>query len=123
MITLLTIKHMLESWWGIVVSYGVAGIAVIGLLAVALFAPLGPRARLAAFAAAALIVALTASYTVGLKQGADRVKRDWDWTLQVEAKDGEEARTDAERTVPAEPPASVRDDIWNRDGWKDGKRP
>ena len=79
--------------------------------------------RIAIIAAAGLVVSHTASFTVGIKKGADRVKANWDQSLAIETKQGEKARADAERTVGADTPDSVRLDEWNRDNWKDGKRP
>lgn len=112
--------HWITSWWDIMLAYGTAGLIVAGLIAVAFLVPvIGLRLRIACLAAAAIIVGLTISFTVGIKKGADRVKADWDWTLAAEATEGETARTDAERSVP-EPSVDggeLRDDPWNRDRW------
>lgn len=111
------------AWWSILLSYGAAGLAIAGLVAAAIFLPFVPRFRLVCIIAAAVTLGHTVAFTVGIKQGADRVRAEWNQGLAREAKQGEAQRKDAERTVAAEPPASVRDDVWNRDGWTDGKRP
>ena len=116
---LFTAWHWLTSWWDIMLSYGTAGLIVSGLVAVAVFVPgIGLKGRLIVLVAAGLVVSHTASFTVGIKKGADRVKANWDQSLDTEAEHGEKARADSERAVRAEPPASVRGDAWNRDGWK-----
>lgn len=111
--------HWLTSWWDIMLSYGIAGIWVAALVAAAILIPrINFTARVVLLSVAGIIVLCTISFTVGIKKGADRVKADWDWSIEAETKDGTKDRTDAERTVRAQPPDSVRLDPWNRDRWK-----
>jgi hypothetical protein len=116
MFALLDLWHQLQSLLPIVRDYAVA----LGLIAAALgVAFIAPRARikLAAVLVACAVITTTIAYSVGLKRGSDRVKADWDWTLEVEHREGEAARGDAERAVRVEPRDSsvLANDPWNRD--------
>jgi hypothetical protein len=116
MFALLDLWHQLQSLLPIVRDYAVA----LGLIAAALgVAFIAPRARikLAAVLVACAVITTTIAYSVGLKRGSDRVKADWDWTLEVEHREGEAARRDAERAVRVEPRDSsvLANDPWNRD--------
>lgn len=101
--------------------------AALALIAAALgtaFVARGMRLRLAALLVAASVIVTTIAYSVGLKRGSDRVKADWDWTLELEHRDGEAARMAAERAVRVEPPDSgvLADDPWNRDAQPAARR-
>jgi hypothetical protein len=112
------IWHWLSSWWDIMLAYGQAGFAMAALVAIAILVPwIGFKARIGCLIAAAITLGHTIAFTVGIKKGADRVKADWDWTLGVEEKQGEQDRADAERFVRPELPDSVQlaNDPWNRD--------
>lgn len=116
--------HWITSWWPIMLSYGVAGLWTAGLVAAAVLIPwMSFKVRMALIAVAGLILLTTASFTVGIKKGADRVQDDWDWQLELEAQQGEQVRTDASDTVRnAEPDSSVRNGSpWNRDTWQKPK--
>lgn len=113
--------HWITAWWPIMLSYGVAGLWIAGLVAAAVFLPwISFKVRVAFIVVASIILLCTASFTVGIKKGADRVKADWDWSIDVEAKDGEQDRTDAVRDLGTRSDRSgLRDnDPWNRDGWQ-----
>ena len=113
---LLDLWHQLQAWLPIIGDYSAAIGLVAAALGVASIAP-GIRTRLVAAIFACAVVTTTVAYSVGLKRGSDRVKADWDWTLEVEARDGEGARADAVRAVRVEPRDSgvLRSDPWNRD--------
>lgn len=108
--------HALQILLPIARDYAVALGAIATALGVAFVAP-GIRIKLAAALVAAIVIATTIAYGVGLKRGSDRVKADWDWTLELEHREGEAARTGAERAVRVEPADSgvLADDPWNRD--------
>jgi hypothetical protein len=116
MLHLLDLWHPLQILLPIIRDYAAALGLIAAALAVAFIAP-GVRTRLAAVCAALCIIIATIAYSVGLKRGSDRVKADWDWTLELEHREGEAARTDAERAVRVEPADSgvLADDPWNRD--------
>ncbi|MBX9825437.1 MAG: hypothetical protein K2Y27_10625 [Xanthobacteraceae bacterium] len=94
-----------------------AALALIATAAGVAFVAPSLRVKLAAVLAAVCIIATTIAYSVGLKRGSDRVKADWDWTLELEHREGEAARAAAERAVRVEPADSgvLADDPWNRD--------
>jgi hypothetical protein len=115
--------HGIMTWWSILLGYGVVGLVIAGLIAAGLFLPFGARVRITCWVAAAVVFSIAFAFAWGAKTGADRVKADWDWTLKVEARDGEKARTDAERLVHDEPPDQLRDDPRNRDGWPSEGKP
>lgn len=52
------------------------------------------------------------------KQGVDFTIAKWNDGIVQETTDGKKAHSDAEYTIRAEPPASVRDDKCNRDNWR-----
>ena len=112
----LDLWHPLHILLPVIRDYAAALGLVAAALALAFIAP-GLRVKLAAVLAALSIIATTIAYTVGLKRGSDRVKADWDWTLELEHRAGEAARADAERAVRVEPADSgvLADDPWNRD--------
>jgi len=116
MLALLDLWHQMQGLLPVVRDYAVALALIAAALAVVSIAP-GVRSKLAALLAACAVIATTIAYGVGLKRGADRVKADWDWTLEVEHREGEAARSDAERAVRVEPADSgvLANDAWNRD--------
>jgi hypothetical protein len=57
-------------------------------------------------------------YRDGYRNGERNVQEQWSASIEQEQKDGEKARSNAERLVRDEPPDSVRDDPWNRDLWQ-----
>lgn len=115
--------HTIKSWWAVVLGYGVVGLVVAGFVAAGLFLPFGSRVRISCWVAAVLVLAGAVIWAWGDKHGADRVKADWDWTLKVEAVEGEKVRTDAERLVVPEPPDRLSNDPWNRDSRPEGGKP
>jgi hypothetical protein len=116
MFALLDLWHQAQGLLPIVRDYAMALALIAAALGTAFVAP-GVRIKLAAALFACAVIATTIAYSVGLKRGTDRVKADWDWTLEVEHREGEGARRDAERAVRAEPPGSgvLANDPWNRD--------
>ena len=116
MLRLLDLLHQFKALIPIIRDYAV----VIGVVAAALgVAYIAPRARtkLIALIVGCAVIATIIVYGVGIKRGSDRVKADWDWTLELENREGEQARTEAERNVRIEPADGgvLRDDPWNRD--------
>jgi hypothetical protein len=116
MLALLDLWHQMQSLLPVVRDYAVALALIAAALGAAFIAP-GVRSKLAALLAVCAVIATTIAYSVGLKRGADRVKADWDWTLEVEHREGEAARSDAERAVRVEPADGgvLANDPWNRD--------
>ena len=116
MLALLDLWHQAQSLLPIVRDDAVALGLIAAALGVAFIAP-GARIKLAAALFACAVITTTIAYGVGLKRGSDRVKADWHWTLEIEHRDGEAARSDAERAVRVEPPDSgvLANDPWNRD--------
>jgi hypothetical protein len=113
------IAHYIHSWWGIAKSYGMAGMGVVACAAAAWFVP-SLKVKVIAIFVAGLIVSNTIAFSVGQHQGAARVHADWDWSMEIEARDGEKDRSDAIRDLHDRPHDSgVRDhDRWNRDSWE-----
>ena len=106
--------------WPMVAKYGLVSISVVGLTAFGLLAPWPlPRLKTLALVLAGCIACTAASYTVGVHDEYVRMQKVLDASLKLEAEQGREARTDAEQSVRAEPPDSVRNDVWNRDNWKE----
>ena len=116
MLALLDLWHRAQGLLPVVRDTALALALIAAALAVVFIAP-GLRSKLAALLAACAVIATTIAYSVGLKRGADRVKADWDWTLEVEHREGEAARSDAERAVRVEPADGgvLANDPWNRD--------
>ena len=104
------------SYWPIVLAYGVWVPVIGGALAVAYFVPF---LRTPALITAGSVVAGLVCFQLGDNTGAARIQKQLDAALVREFEQGEAARSDAERTVPRDDPASVRDDPWNRDNWKE----
>jgi hypothetical protein len=113
---LLDLWHPLQILLPVIRDYAAALGLIVAAAGVAFVAP-GVRIKLAGVLAALSIIVTTIAYSVGLKRGSDRVKADWDWTLELEHREGEAARTAAERAVRVEPADSgvLADDPWNRD--------
>ena len=78
---------------------------------------LSPVGRWLAGALVALL-ALTWAYHHVKGIGYAQCKAEWTGALVDESREGEQARTDAERDVRDDTPDSVRNDPWNRDNWK-----
>jgi membrane protein implicated in regulation of membrane protease activity len=113
---LLDLWHPLQILLPVIRDYAAALGLIAAAAGVAFVAP-GVRIKLAGVLAALSIIVTTIAYSVGLKRGSDRVKADWDWTLELEHREGEAARTAAERAVRVEPADSgvLADVPWNRD--------
>jgi hypothetical protein len=113
---LLDLWHPLHILLPVIRDYAAALGLIAATAGVAFIAP-GIRIKLAAVLTALSIIATTIAYSVGLKRGSDRVKADWDWTLEREHREGEAARTKAERAVRVESADSgvLANDPWNRD--------
>lgn len=103
----------------IIWKFGAWGFVIAGALAWAWFMPIFKKTALWVAVGAAVVLV---TYSVGVKDGSDRVKAQWAAALENEARHGEGARESAERAVRAEPPASVRDDVCNRDNWRSGQQ-
>ena len=116
MFRLLDLWHQVPSLLPIVRDYAVALGLIAAAFGVAFFAP-GARIKLAAVLVACAVITTTIAYSLGLKRGSDRVKADWDWTLELEHREGEAARAEARRAVRVEPADSgvLANDPWNRD--------
>ena len=116
MLRLLDLWHPLQILLPVIRDYAAALGLIAAAAGVAFIAP-NVRIKLAAVLAALSIIVTTIAYSVGLKRGSDRVKAQWDWTLELEHREGEAARTEAERAVRVEPADSsvLADDPWNRD--------
>ena len=114
-------------WHFIASSASLATLIGCGAVAVAVLTPpliarFIPNLRVVALcvAAAAFYSSFVAGkfYYAGLK-----VKQtEWDRAVDAEVDNGEAARSDAESTVRALPPDSVRNDPWNRDRRKHTER-
>jgi membrane protein implicated in regulation of membrane protease activity len=113
---LLDLWHPLQILLPVIRDYAAALGLIAAAAGVAFVAP-GVRIKLAGVLAALSIIVTTIAYSVGLKRGSDRVKADWDWTLELEHREGEAARADAERAVRVEPADSgvLANDPWNCD--------
>jgi hypothetical protein len=108
--------NFLIGLWPIFSKYSVAALAVAGLLAFAFLAPWPfPRLKRLAVYLAAAIAITTAAYTVGVHDGENHVQAQWDAARAATIEQGEKARTDAERSVPAEPDDRLRNAPYNRD--------
>jgi hypothetical protein len=101
-----------ESLWPLVWHFGI----VFGVMALALawawFVPVFKKTALWV-ATSAAIIALTAGIYTHL--GEQRVQAKWDASLRVEIGNGNEARSDAERTISRDTPERVRNDRHDRD--------
>jgi hypothetical protein len=122
---LANLLQFVQSWWAVVLGYGLVGITIAGFIAAGLLLPFGTRVRIACWIAAALVLENAIVFGWGAKIGADRVQAQWDWTIEVEHVEGEKIRTDAERLVVDEPPDSrvLTHDPWNRDSRPSGSKP
>lgn len=98
--------------WPIVAKFGLAGLVVAGLCAFSFFSPVFKKTALWL---AALVITTTIAYTFGVSDGEHRVKVQWDAAIDAAIKQGETARSDAERDIASEPPDSLRHDPHNRD--------
>jgi hypothetical protein len=107
--------------WPIIGKNSAAIAAIAGLLAVSWFAP-WPKLKSFALWGAAIIVATTIAYNVGVSDGEDRVKSQWIAAVEQEAANSKQAREDAQRTIARDTPDSVRLDPCNRDGWGAGQQ-
>jgi hypothetical protein len=67
---------------------------------------------------AVISAALGGAYVYVKRIGYAECKAEVDASIVKETKDGEKARTDAERAVARDTPDSVRSDKRNRDNWK-----
>jgi len=103
--------------WPIVWKYIASGGATLALLAVVIYIP-GVKAKVAAACAICLLVGLTTSYTVGIRDEHERTIARLEAALAEEIENGNEARENAERTIARDTPDSVRNDPCNRDNWR-----
>lgn len=107
--------------WPIIWKYTASGGAMIALLAVVIYIP-GAKAKIAAACAICLLVGLTTSYTVGIRDEHELTIAILEKALAQEIEDGNEARSNAERTIARDTPDSVRNDPCNRDNWRPGQQ-
>lgn len=115
--TFSAITGLLFSTFSIATLIGCGAVAV-AILTPPLIARFIPNLRVTAIYVA--IGAFSYSFVAGkfYNAGLSQKQIEWDASLANEARDGETARSDAERTVRAEPPDVVRRDPRNRDNWK-----
>jgi hypothetical protein len=113
---LLDLWRELQILLPVIRDYAAALALIAAILTIASFTH-SLRIKLAAVLVAASLIATAIAYSVGLQRGSDRVKADWDWTLEIEHREGEQFRAEAERAVRIEPADSgvLADDPWNRD--------
>lgn len=71
-----------------------------------------------AIVVAVIAFGYSAVFTKGMDYGLSVKQAQIEASAKQEAVNGEAAHSDAVATVRALPPASVRDDGWNRDNWK-----
>lgn len=109
--------HLLFGSFSVSTLIGIGAVAVAVLLPPALTA-LIPNLRLLAISVA--IAAFSYSSVAGkfYNDGLSVKQAEWDAAIKQEAADGEDARTDAERTTSRATPERVRKDPRNRDNWK-----
>ena len=104
--------------WPIFSTYSTTVLIVVALAAVAWFFPI---LRKPALFVAGVIVAGIVGYSGGIRDEGDRVREQWRESLRLEKKDGEKARSEAERTVARDTPDILRRDPRNRDNWARSK--
>lgn len=98
--------------WTLVWHYGIGVGVFICALAFAWFSPVFKKTALWV-ALGSLII--TVSYGIGVSNGSARVQAQWDAAAAASIETSEKARTDAERDQSFDTPASVSNDIYNRD--------
>lgn len=116
------IWHFLFGWAGIDMLIGFACVAVAVLTppAITVFIP---DLRKWAVYGAVVAFTLTGAIAYGYKNGSDEMRRQWDAALVREFDTGEKILRDSVRDARSDTPERMRNDRWNRDNWKDGRRP
>lgn len=98
------------------------GVATCGVAACLVFAYFSPVFKKTALWAALCIGTWTLAYTIGVRDEHKHFTARWRAAVHQEVKNGNKARSDAERTVEHDTTDSVRDDECNRDKWRPGQR-
>lgn len=98
--------------WPLVAHYSFAVIGVGLCLAFSYFSPINKQWGLWA---AAIIVAGTVCYAVGVSNGESHIQAKWDAAEKAAVRKGANARSDAERAVGRLPVGRLRDDPYDRD--------
>lgn len=106
-------------------TFAISTLVGCGALAIAILTPaavtriVGPQLRTIAFAVAAAAFASSYFYGTGFNDGLVSKQSDWDKAVQLEAKRGEEIRSDVEAAVPPVVDDAarrvLRSDPYNRD--------
>lgn len=112
-----SIWHLLFSSFSIANLIGLGAIAV-AILTPSLIAAFIPNLRVVAICVAALAFSYSSVAGKFYHDGLVQKQAEWDRAIAAETVNGNKARTDAEHSVRAEPPSSVRNDPRNRDNWK-----
>lgn len=100
------------------VQYGVWAVAIASLLAIAFFSPIFKKTALTG---AVCIAVWLVAYTWGAKDGAHRVKAQWDKAVELSIKESERERAIADKSVPigtGDHAERLPDDRFDRDNWK-----
>lgn len=101
--------------WPLITSYGIGGLLILACLAAARFSPVFKTHFLWA---AAVILAVMVTFTMGVSTGEKRVQAQWDVAKANSLNVGKKARADAVRDVARKPyrwlPAHK--DKYDRDG-------
>lgn len=113
---LASLWHFVFGWPSVAILIGAAATA-IAILEPPLVAALIPDLRKWAIVVAVIAFSFTAIAGKYYHDGIAELQRQWSESLAKEADQGEQARTDADRTVQSDTPDSVRNDRWNRDNW------
>lgn len=98
--------------WPLVATYS---FAVIGVLACLAFAYLSPINKQWGLWAAAIIVAGTVCYAVGVSNGESHIKAKWAAAEKAAVAKGTAVRSAAERSVRKLPAGRLRNDTYDRD--------
>lgn len=94
------------------------GAVAVAVLTPPLIARFIPNLRVIAICVAAVAFSYTFVLAKGFNHGLQVKQVEWNRAIEAEADNGEAARSDAESTVRALPPDSLRLDPWNRDSRK-----
>ncbi len=99
--------------WAEVWRYGLGGGIIICLLAAAYFSPILKKEFCWA---AGVVGAFLIAFTIGVSTGEKRVQAQWDAAVKASVKQGNNARSDAERDIERLPAGGVRSgDRFDRD--------
>lgn len=94
------IEIALAGLWGEVWRYGLGVGVIICLLAAAYFSPILKKEFCWA---AGVVAAFLVAFTMGVSTGEKRVQAQWDAAVKATVRQGNQARTDAERDIERKP--------------------